>query len=68
MNSTPSEVSSSVFFSVADINSTVYFRHPFHSLTGPKSLSEFTVMDIEPVPFPELPSFPGQGATSEKVI
>ncbi|QQP58467.1 60S ribosomal export protein NMD3, partial [Caligus rogercresseyi] len=50
----------------AEINATSYFRNPFLSLTGPKSLAEFTVMNIEIIPDLERRKFKGQGAISKK--
>merc|ERR1712071_18382 len=52
----------------ADISSNVFWRQPFQALCSKKSLVEFIVMDIEPVPFNERPCVPGQGAVSEKFV
>nr|ACO11168.1 60S ribosomal export protein NMD3 [Caligus rogercresseyi] len=52
----------------AEINATSYFRNPFLSLTGPKSLAEFTVMNIEIIPDLERRKFKGQGAISKKHV
>lgn len=51
----------------ADINATTFFKDPFASLILPRQLTEFTVMDIEPIRDDERFTFAGQGAISKKV-
>lgn len=51
---------------MAEVSSTVYYRKPFLSVCDPKQLVEYIVMDIEPIPFHERKTFPGQGPVSLK--
>ncbi|XP_076631200.1 60S ribosomal export protein NMD3 [Colletes latitarsis] len=51
---------------IAEVNSTLYWRHTFNSICNPKQLLEYTVMDIEPVKFKDRNFFPGQGTISNK--
>ncbi|XP_076298725.1 60S ribosomal export protein NMD3 [Lasioglossum baleicum] len=53
---------------IAEVNSTVYWRHNFNSICDPKQLIEYTVMDIEPIQFKDRKFFPGQGAISNKHV
>lgn len=53
---------------IAEINSTVYWRYPFHGVCNPKQLVEYIVMDIEPVMDKDRRTFPGQGAVSHKHV
>jgi hypothetical protein len=56
------------FLPVAEINATTYFKTPFNSLVLPKNFTEYTVMNIEPIPDKERYTFSGQGAISKKVF
>lgn len=60
-------ISINVMKTVAEVNSTLYWRHTFSSICDPKQLIEYTVMDIEPVKFKDRKFFPGQGTISNKV-
>ncbi|XP_031837642.1 60S ribosomal export protein NMD3 [Nomia melanderi] len=51
---------------IAEVSSTLYWRHPFNSICDPKQLIEYIVMDIEPISFKDRKFFPGQGAISIK--
>ncbi|XP_003704484.1 60S ribosomal export protein NMD3 isoform X1 [Megachile rotundata] len=53
---------------IAEINATLYWRHPFNSICNPKQLIEYIVMDIEPIKFKDRKFFPGQGSISSKHI
>ncbi|XP_043261013.1 60S ribosomal export protein NMD3 [Colletes gigas] len=53
---------------IAEVNSTLYWRHTFNSICNPKQLLEYTVMDIEPVKFKDRNFFPGQGTISNKHV
>ncbi|KAF7991318.1 hypothetical protein HCN44_002880 [Aphidius gifuensis] len=53
---------------IADVSATVYWRHPFNSICNPKQLTQYTVMDIEPIVATERKIFPGQGAISHKHV
>jgi len=53
---------------VAELNSTVFWRCPFASLCNPKQLVEYIVMDIELILDKDRKTFPGQGAVSNKVF
>lgn len=55
-------------FSVAEMNASTYFKAPFHTLVLPKQLTEYTVMNIEPIADHERHKFAGQGALSKKVM
>ena len=51
---------------VAEVNhGSLYWRHPFQSICTPKSLIEFTIMEIEIVKQRHFKS--GQGVVSNKV-
>lgn len=60
-------VHSSFIFLVAEVNATVYSRYNFNSICNPKQLTEFVVMDIEPIKYTDIKTFPGQGSISKKV-
>lgn len=51
---------------VAEVSGSNYWRDPFNSVFDPKQLTEFTVMDVEPIIGKK--NFPGQGQISSKVI
>ncbi|XP_015118213.1 60S ribosomal export protein NMD3 [Diachasma alloeum] len=53
---------------IAEVSATVYWRHPFNSICNPKQLTEYVVMDIEPIRNSEKKVFPGQGAISNKHV
>lgn len=53
---------------IAEVSSTVYWRDPFKSICNPKQLTEYVVMDIEPIKDKERKVFPGQGAISLKHV
>lgn len=53
---------------VAEVSSTVYWRYNFNSICNPKQLTEYVVMDIEPIKDKDRKVFPGQGAISNKVF
>ncbi|KAK0088365.1 hypothetical protein PV325_012263 [Microctonus aethiopoides] len=53
---------------IAEVNATVYWRYPFNSICNPKQLTEYIVMDIEPINFKDRKVFPGQGAISTKHV
>lgn len=58
-----------VFFrTVAEVSSSLFWRHPFTSICNPPQLIEFTVMDMEVLPPKDLKRFKGQGTISHKVI
>ncbi|XP_040572820.1 60S ribosomal export protein NMD3 [Lepeophtheirus salmonis] len=52
----------------AEINANSYFRTPFLSLTGPKSFTEYTVMNIEIISDFDRRKFSGQGAISKRHV
>ncbi|XP_078041318.1 60S ribosomal export protein NMD3 [Augochlora pura] len=53
---------------IAEVNSTLYWRHSFNSICDPKQLVEYTVMDIEPIKLKDRKFFPGQGTISNKHV
>ncbi|XP_015606312.1 60S ribosomal export protein NMD3 [Cephus cinctus] len=53
---------------IAEVSSTVYWRYPFNSICNPKQLTEYVIMDIEPIKNKDKKVFPGQGAISNKHI
>nr|CAD7597249.1 unnamed protein product [Timema genevievae] len=53
---------------IAEISSTVFWRHPFDSICNPKQLTEYIVMDLEPIKQKDRKIFPGQGAVSTKHV
>ncbi|XP_011865136.1 PREDICTED: 60S ribosomal export protein NMD3 isoform X2 [Vollenhovia emeryi] len=53
---------------IAELDSTVYWRYNFNSICDPKQLTEYIVMDIEPIKHKGRKNFPGQGAISTKHI
>lgn len=53
---------------VAEVNSTVYWRNPFDSICNPKQMTEYIVMDIDLILSKDKKTFPGQGAVSNKVF
>lgn len=54
-------------FLVAEVNSASYWRDSFQSVFKSKQLTEYTVMDIEPIMEKDRVQFPGQGQISYKV-
>ncbi|KAK2725672.1 60S ribosomal export protein NMD3-like [Artemia franciscana] len=50
----------------AEVQTHVYWRHPFTAIAGTKQLIEYIVMDIEPVLNHERITFSGQGHISTK--
>jgi len=56
-----------MFHLVAEVSSTVYWRNNFNSICDPKQLTEYIVMDIEPIKYKDRKIFPGQGTISNKV-
>ncbi len=55
-------------FPVAEISATVFAKNPFGCLNqSSKRLSEYTVMNIEPISDSDRIKFKGQGATSKNV-
>ncbi|XP_066583452.1 60S ribosomal export protein NMD3 [Prorops nasuta] len=53
---------------IAEINSTIYWRHAFNSICDPKQLTEYVVMDIDPIKDKDKKVFPGQGCVSQKHV
>ncbi|XP_015512894.1 60S ribosomal export protein NMD3 [Neodiprion lecontei] len=53
---------------IAEINATTYWRYPFNSICNPKQLTEYVVIDIEPIKEKDKKIFPGQGAVSNKHV
>ncbi|XP_073991113.1 60S ribosomal export protein NMD3 [Rhodnius prolixus] len=51
---------------IAEVSGSNYWRDPFNSVFDPKQLTEFTVMDVEPIIGKK--NFPGQGQISSKHI
>lgn len=51
---------------LAELNSTVYYRAPFDAVCNPRQLTEYIVMDVEPIK--NQKTFPGQGKLSNKHI
>lgn len=54
-------------FLVAEVNSGSYWRDSFQSIFKSKQLTEYTVMDIDPIMEKDRVQFPGQGQISYKV-
>lgn len=52
---------------VAEVNGASYWRDSFQSIFKSKQLTEYTVMDIEPIMEKDRVQFPGQGQISFKV-
>jgi len=52
---------------VAEVSSSAYWRDSFQSIFKSKQLTEYTVMDIEPIMEKDRVQFPGQGQLSYKV-
>lgn len=52
---------------MADLNATTYFKAPFQTLVLPKQLTEYTVINIEPIGDHERHKFAGQGSISKRV-
>jgi len=52
---------------VAEVSSSAYWRDSFQSVFKSKQLTEYTVMDIEPIMEKDRVQFPGQGQLSYKV-
>lgn len=52
---------------MAEVNSNSYWRDTFQSVFKSKQLTEYTVMDIEPIMEKDRVQFPGQGQISYKV-
>jgi nonsense-mediated mRNA decay protein 3 len=53
---------------VAEVNSTTFWRYPFDSICNPKQLMEYIIMDIDLILNKDRRTFPGQGAVSSKVF
>jgi len=53
---------------VADMNASTYFKAPFQTLVRPKQLTEYTVINIEPISEHDRHKFAGQGALSKKHV
>ncbi|XP_014241897.1 60S ribosomal export protein NMD3 [Cimex lectularius] len=53
---------------IAEVTGTNYWRDPFKSIFNPKQLSQYIVMDIEPIADSERKLFPGQGHISIKHV
>jgi len=53
---------------VAEVNSTTFWRYPFDSICNPKQLTEYIIMDIDLILNKDRKTFPGQGAVSNKVF
>ena len=49
------------------MNASTYFKAPFQTLVRPKQLTEYTVINIEPISEHDRHKFAGQGALSKKV-
>ena len=52
---------------IAEINASTYFKTPFQTLVKPKQLTEYTVINIEPISDGDRHRFAGQGAISKRV-
>lgn len=52
---------------VAEVSGASYWRDSFQSVFKSKQLTEYTVMDIEPIMEKDRVQFPGQGQISYKV-
>lgn len=52
---------------MAEVNGASYWRDSFQSIFKSKQLTEYTVMDIEPIMEKDRVQFPGQGQISFKV-
>lgn len=52
---------------MAEVSSAIYWRDNFQSIFKSKQLTEYTVMDIEPIMEKDRVQFPGQGQISYKV-
>jgi len=52
---------------VAEVSSSAYWRDSFQCVFKSKQLTEYTVMDIEPIMEKDRVQFPGQGQLSYKV-
>ncbi|XP_063243465.1 60S ribosomal export protein NMD3 [Bacillus rossius redtenbacheri] len=53
---------------IAEVSGTVFWRNPFSSICNPKQLTEYVVMDLEPIKDKDRKLFPGQGAISSKHV
>ena len=53
---------------VADLNSTLYWKHPFDAIFNPKQLVEYVVMDIRQIDDQDRKIFPGQGPLSNRHV
>ncbi|KAJ8894384.1 hypothetical protein PR048_007035 [Dryococelus australis] len=53
---------------IAEVSGTLFWRYPFSSICNPKQLTEYVVMDIEPIRDKDRKIFPGQGAISSKDV
>lgn len=53
---------------IAEVSSVAYWREPFNAICNPKALTEFIVMDIEPIMDKDRKYFPGQGPISKKHV
>lgn len=52
---------------MAEVSGASYWRDSFQSVFKSKQLTEYTVMDIEPIMEKDRVQFPGQGQISYKV-
>merc|ERR1712141_594234 len=52
--------------SLAEINASTFFKTPFNSLSRPRQLCEYTIINIETISDHERRKFTGQGALSRK--
>lgn len=53
---------------ITEISGSHYWRDPFNCIFNPKQLTEYVVMDIEPIKDKERKYFPGQGPISNKHV
>ncbi|KAG8232287.1 hypothetical protein J437_LFUL011228 [Ladona fulva] len=53
---------------IAEVSGNVYWRQPFQSICDPKQLTQYIVMDIEPIKEADRSYFPGQGPISLKHV
>ncbi|KAF4517492.1 hypothetical protein B566_EDAN004531 [Ephemera danica] len=51
---------------MAEVSGNVFWRTSFASVSNPRQLVEYTVMESEPILSHEQPTFPGQGPISNK--
>ncbi|XP_065223258.1 60S ribosomal export protein NMD3 [Planococcus citri] len=53
---------------IAEVTSTNFWRDPFNAVCNPKQLTEFIVMNVEPIMDKDRRYFPGQGTVSNKHV